>query len=61
LLNHGNDTIVYVSCNPVSLRRDADILVGGGYRLEVLGMIDMFPHTAHMESIAKFTRATPNG
>ena len=52
----GAKRIIYVSCNPTTQARDSVIILAGGYRLEKMTMVDMFPHTPHIETVAIFDK-----
>ena len=55
ILKIAPERIVYVSCNPASLARDVAVL-SEAYRLVEVQPVDMFPHTYHIEAVAKLTR-----
>ena len=54
--NSGATMVLYISCHPSTMIRDAKILKSAGYRMSDVGILDMFPHTAHVESISLFVR-----
>jgi len=51
-------TLIYVSCNPESLARDLDRLVGNGWRVEEVQPVDMFPQTGHVETVVRLRRSS---
>jgi tRNA/tmRNA/rRNA uracil-C5-methylase (TrmA/RlmC/RlmD family) len=48
--------IVYVSCNPTTQARDAKVLAEKGYKIKSAAMVDMFPHTPHIETVMLFSK-----
>ena len=57
IIDYGVDNIVYVSCKPTSLARDLALLMDAGYEVVKWSMVDMFPHTIHVEAIILMTRS----
>ena len=51
--------VIYISCNPETLARDLTILTKGGYKVEKIQPVDMFPHTKHVECVVLLTRRDP--
>ena len=56
ILSYGVERIVYVSCKATSLARDLDLLIRGGYRVERVKCVDMFPQTVHVETVCLLCR-----
>ena len=54
--NSGAKRVIYISCHPATMVRDTTALVQNGYKLKNIGVIDMFPHTAHIETMALFEK-----
>ncbi len=59
LVKNKPERIIYISCNPSTLARDLKVLLKGGYRLEGVRLVDMFPQTYHIESISYLTVDKP--
>ena len=55
MLAVGAATVVLVSCDPAAAARDTALLVAGGYRHDGTEVLDLFPHTHHVETVTRFT------
>jgi 23S rRNA (uracil1939-C5)-methyltransferase len=53
--------LIYISCHPSTMARDSGVLAEAGYRLKAVGVMDMFPHTSHIEAMAFFEKSTGKG
>lgn len=56
IINLGMNHLVYISCNPATQARDCEILGQAGYRMKKISLADQFPHTAHVEAVALFSK-----
>ena len=56
LINFNVNKIIYISCNPTTQARDLKIFIDSGYKLKKLAMVDMFPHTPHIETVVLLTK-----
>ena len=57
LRTFSGDVVIYISCNPVSFAQDAAVFDQAGFALSRVGIFDMFPHTAHVETMGVFRRS----
>ena len=55
-IGHGASRVVYVSCDPATMARDSRALANAGYEMRSLTLFDMFPNTAHVESVGMFLK-----
>lgn len=58
LIKTAPSRVVYISCDPETMARDLQLLVRGGYKVRRIQPVDMFPHTGHIETVAKLVRDT---